>query len=66
MALYPQSMFTDSVGFSENASIVREDDGVVKITIFAFSSVDNLTIHFTTHDAGAVEGELSNLIQRNK
>ena len=57
MALYPRSMFIDSVGFSEHASIVREDDGLVQITIFAFSSVDNLTIHFTTYDAGAVEGE---------
>ena len=44
------------IGFSQELFTVQEDDGVVQITIFSYSSVENLTLNFTTFDRNATEG----------
>lgn len=50
----------DTIGFSQSILTVRENDGVVQITIFSYVfsyiSPQNLTLNLTTYDIGAMEG----------
>lgn len=49
----------DTIGFSQNLYTVYEDEGMIGISIFSFTSavpVENLTIYFTTYNINATSG----------
>ena len=50
---------TDTIGFSQELVAVWEDQGVVQMTVFSYSSVtslDDLVLNFTTYSGNATEG----------
>ena len=56
--MYP--LYTDPIGeFSQKLVTVRENEDTVQITIFSYSSLDDLILNFTTLGENATEGDVN-------
>ena len=55
--MYP--LCTDPIGFSQKLVTVRENEDTVQITIFSYSSLDDLILNFATLGENATEGDVN-------